>query len=225
VLLVLAVELSFGDDAAKATGSIVGQIRFTGSVPDAKKIMTSDGSTILHNDLVVDPTSKGLRYVVAVLEDAPAQPKPKEAKPVVVDQVEWVFKPRVVAVQHGQAVRFENSDTVNHSVMAVSTVKENQFNSVAGPGTPIVYTFEPQKPPVSIGCSLHPWMQAWVYVVRHPWFAVTDEHGKFRIDAIPPGAYTLALAHPDSNLRERKEIEIRAGKATEVNVEWARVGK
>jgi plastocyanin len=202
------------------TGTIMGTVRFTGTVPPPKKVMVSDGSTIEHRDLVVDPQTKGLRDVMALLEDAPAQPRVKDAKPVLVDQRDWVFIPRVVGVQHGQPVRFDNSDSVNHSVMAISTVKANQFNSVAGPGTPIVHVFEPQKPPVVIGCSLHPWMRAWVYVVPHPWFAVTDEQGRFRIAGVPPGKYTLLLAHPDTNRREQRTVEVRVGQTTAVTIEW-----
>jgi len=207
------------------TGTIQGNVRFTGTVPKPQMIRTTDGSTIEHSDLVVDQKTKGLRYVIAVLEDAPEQPKVKDAKPVVVDQVSWVFQPRVVAVQCGQAVRFDNSDTVNHSVMAISTVKENQLNTVAAPGSPVIHTFEPQKTPVLIGCSLHSWMRAWVYISRHPWFAVSGAEGKFKIDQIPPGKYTLLLHHPDTNLRERKAVEVRSDHTLEVTVEWSKVGK
>src|SRR5262245_36319451 len=69
-----------------ATGQVAGVIRFTGPVPPVKKIVTPDNSTILHQDLVVDPRSKGLRDVLTVLETAPAQPKLKNAKAVLVDQ-------------------------------------------------------------------------------------------------------------------------------------------
>src|SRR5262249_49637494 len=156
---------------------------FTGEVPPAKKIMTSEGLTLLHHDLVVDGKTKGLRYVVAILENA--QPKLKKAKSVLVDQRDMVFLPRVVAIQHGQKVCFENNDRCNHSVMAVSDVEANEFNRVAGPNQPIEHVFELQKGPVLIGCSLHSWMRAWVYVVPHPWFAVSDTAGAFRIERVP----------------------------------------
>jgi hypothetical protein len=142
-----------------------------------------------------------------------------------VDQVHWVFQPRVVAVQYGQAVRFDNSDNVNHSVMAISTVAKNRFNTVAGPGSPVTHTFEPQETPVLIGCSLHGWMRAWVHVSRHPWFDVSDAQGKFEIGQVPPGKHTLLLYHPDTNLRERKPIEIKGSQTLEVTVEWNKVGK
>jgi plastocyanin len=154
--------------SAEKPGSIAGVIRYTGKVPPPEKISTNDGTTLEHQDLVVDPKTQGLRDVVAVLEDAPVQPKLQKSEPVLVDQRDMVFLPRVVAVQHGQAVRFDNSDICNHSVMANSTVPANQFNVFVLSGKPFEHVFEPQKHPVQLGCALHGWMRAWVYVVKHP---------------------------------------------------------
>jgi plastocyanin len=189
-------------------------------VPPPRKITTTDGSTIEQSELVVDPRTKGLRDVVAVLENAPAQPRVAKAPAVVVDQREMIFVPRVVAVRHGQAVRFDNSDLCNHSVMASSTVAANQFNVFVSPSQPYEHVFAPQKYPVLIGCSLHGWMRAWVYVVPHPWFAVSDAQGKFRIDGVPPGKHMLWLRHADAGLQKRQELEVEGGKAVQVNVDW-----
>ncbi|MBY0527006.1 MAG: hypothetical protein K2R98_26670 [Gemmataceae bacterium] len=224
VLLVPAVLLpAYRGEEPRMPGSIVGVVRYTGKVPPAQKIATTDGGTIEHNDLVVDGKSKGLRWVVAVLDDAPAQPKLEKAKPVLIDQRDMIFLPRVTAIQHGQPVRFENNDICNHSVQSSSTTKANQFNQVAAPNQPIEHTFELQKRPVVIGCSLHAWMRAYVYVVPHPWFAVSDEKGAFRIDKVSPGKYVLLLAHPDTNHQERRAVTVTAGKTTEVTVEWDKV--
>ncbi len=201
-------------------GTIEGQVTFTGEVPLPKKILTTDGGMLLHNDLVVDPKTKGLRHVVVILENVPAQAKVKKKDAVLVDQRDMVFLPRVIAIQSGQKVRFENNDLCNHSVMAASTIPANQFNIVAAPNRPYEHVFEPQKHPVQIGCSLHAWMRAWVYVVPHPLFAVTDAQGKFRIERVPPGKYTLWVRHADSGTQERQQIQVKAGKTAEMKIEW-----
>lgn len=205
---------------ARESGTIAGVVRFTGKVPRPKKIDTTDGGTIEHKDLVVDEKSRGLRFVMVMLEDAPAQPKLEKATPAVLDQRDMVYLPPVLAVQHGQPVRFDNSDTCNHSVMASSKIPANQFNVFVQQGKPHEHVFEVQKHPVTIGCSLHGWMRAWVFVVPHPWFAVTNAEGKFTLRDVPPGKYTLWLRHPDTGLQERREVEVKAGKVTEVGVEW-----
>jgi plastocyanin len=219
VFCVLAsASAAFADE--QPTGTIKGSVRFTGTVPEPKKIMTADGGNIFHSDLVVDPKSKGLRDVVVYLEDAPAQAKLENARGVSVDQRDWIFIPRVVSIQHGQSVRFENSDSVNHAVDATSFVKQNNFNITAGPGTPYTHDFVPQKQPVMIGCSLHPWMRAWIYVFPHSWHRVTRADGMFQIDRIPPGKYTLVLHHTDAKLTERRTIQIKPGDKLEISHDW-----
>jgi plastocyanin len=217
-----AVKARTADDAP---GTISGVVRFTGKVPPSRKIIAPDGTTVEHNDLVVDAKSKGLRFVMAILEDAPAQPRVEKAKPAVIDQRDMVFVPRVVAVQRGQPVRFDNSDICNHSVMAASTIAANQFNVFVLQGKPYDHTFEVQKHPIQIGCSLHGWMRAWVYVVPHPWFAISNPEGKFTIGNVPPGKYKVWLRHPDTGLQERREVEVKAGETAEIAVEWKEVGK
>ncbi len=104
--------------------------------------------------------------------------------------------------------------------MTSSVVAKNQFNLIAGPNQPIEHVFELQKRPVVVGCSLHDWMRAWVYVVPHPWFAVSDQAGTFKIDGVSPGKHTLVLHHADTNRREERTIEVQAGKTANVTAEW-----
>src|SRR5262249_43392099 len=122
--------------------------------------------------------------------------------------------------QHGTKVRFENNDLGNHSVVATSTIEANQFNLFVQQGRPFEHVFEAQKHPIQIGCSLHAWMRAWIYVVPHPWFAVSDVEGKFKIGRVPAGKYSVWLRHADSGMQERRQVEVKAGKIAEVKVDW-----
>jgi plastocyanin len=209
----------------ETVGTIRGTIRFTGKVPPPTEFTTTDGRTLKHYDLVVDARTRGLRDVVVVLADAPAQPKAEKAEPVVMDQRDMLFVPRVVAVRHGQAVRFENSDLFNHSVMTASPVQDDQFNVFVLPGRPLEHVFALQKHPVQIGCSLHAWMRAWIFVVPHPWFAVSDAKGAFTIEKIPPGKYTLWLCHPDTGQQERRTVDVEPERTTELTIVWRTTGK
>lgn len=221
--------------AQEAAGRIEGTVRFTGAVPPAEKIITSDGMVLMHSDLVVDAKSKGLRHVAAYLDEAPARPLLKNTakkrnkdtatknEPVVIDQKNMVFLPRVVAVQEGWTVRFDNNDLANHGVQAISADTRNTFNVVTPMGQPFDITFVAQKGPVQIGCPIHGWMRAWIYVLPHPWSAVTDAQGKFRIDGVPAGTHKLTFVHPDAKLRDSKTVTVEAGKTAGVAVEWSRV--
>ena len=44
---------------------------------------------------------------------------------------------------------------------------------------------------IYIKCDVHPWMKSYVSVFDHPYFAVTDENGNYKIDNIPPGTYNV----------------------------------
>jgi hypothetical protein len=48
---------------------------------------------------------------------------------------------------------------------------------------------------VEVRCTEHPFARAYVAVFDHPYFAVTDEHGAFKIDSLPPGTYTVKVWH------------------------------
>lgn len=223
--LILALLAALVTTAAPITGagSVAGRVRFTGQVPPPRKVFTTDGRTLLQSDLEVDVKSKGLKSVIVTIEDAAAQPKLKKAPAALIDQRDMIFLPRVVAVQHGQAVRFENNDLCNHGVMAISKLPANQFNLFVTSSQPYEHVFEPQKNPIPIGCALHPWMRAWVHVASHPWFAVTDKDGKFNIDRVPAGKHTLHFRHPDTGLRLQKTVEVPAGKTAMVDAEWRKL--
>ena len=46
-----------------------------------------------------------------------------------------------------------------------------------------------------IRCDVHPWMQAWIAVMAHPFFAVTGLDGQFEIKNIPAGTYEIEAWH------------------------------
>lgn len=48
---------------------------------------------------------------------------------------------------------------------------------------------------VEARCTMHPWVRGYVAVFEHPYFAVTDEQGAFRIDGLPAGTYGVKVWH------------------------------
>lgn len=204
--------------------SLRGVVRFLGDVPPDQKILTTDGATILHNDLVVDPKTKGLRFVVVHLEKAPAHAALARKERVQVDQRDMLFLPRVVAIQQGQMVRFENNDLCNHCVRGNSLEMANVFNAVTPPGQPFDFNFKAHKHPTLIDCPIHAWMKAYVFTFDHPFFAVTDAKGAFEIRNLPPGKYDLVFRHADTGMRETRVVDLSA-RGADVVVEWKKTGK
>ncbi|HSJ65632.1 MAG TPA: carboxypeptidase-like regulatory domain-containing protein [Gemmatimonadaceae bacterium] len=56
--------------------------------------------------------------------------------------------------------------------------------------------------PVTVRSDRFPWMEAWIHVFDHPYFAMTDRGGTFALDSIPPGRYTLVVWHPSTGQRD-----------------------
>ena len=70
-------------------------------------------------------------------------------------------------------------------------------NKSVPPGTSVtVAGLEPNlKGPLSLQCSIHPWMNANVWILNHPYFAVTDEKGDFEIKNAPTGKVRIVVWH------------------------------
>jgi hypothetical protein len=58
--------------------------------------------------------------------------------------------------------------------------------------------------PVTLTCNIHPWMNGWVRVFDHPYFAVTDADGKFEIPQAPVGNYLLFVWHESAGFLDGK---------------------
>ena len=48
---------------------------------------------------------------------------------------------------------------------------------------------------IPVKCDQHGWMSAYIVVAEHPYYAVTDDRGAFRLRDVPPGRYTLEAWH------------------------------
>ncbi|MSQ96268.1 MAG: hypothetical protein EXR98_17185 [Gemmataceae bacterium] len=219
MFLVLLGSTSAGAQTPE-TGTISGTIRYVGDVPPSKRIMTVDSVTFLHNDIVVQAKTKGLRDVIVLLDWKEQVPADVKAKPVLIDQRDMIFTPRVVTVQEGRKVRFENNDTCNHAVDAQSIHRENVFNVTTPIGQPFEFKFKAQKNPIPIGCVIHPWMRSWILAAPHPYHAVSSADGKFKIEGVPTGKHKLLLIHPDTNYREAVQIEVQTEKTSALILDW-----
>ena len=81
--------------------------------------------------------------------------------------------------------------------------------------------------PVKIECNIHPWMNGWVRVFNHPYFAVTDEHGNFELKNVPAGQFRVVVWHGSGGFlggadgRDGQVVIIDAGKTKDLgNLEY-----
>jgi plastocyanin len=199
--------------AAAELATLKGTITFQGDVP---KSTTADDAGLQRDLLTVDPKTRGLKGVVVWL--VPSKTNAAAATDIkselaLMDQRDHEFVPRVLAVRTGQPVKFTNSDPANHNVRTSSAERTNEFNVFTGNDGSYTHRFAAQAEhrPIRVGCDIHPWMGAWIYVFSHPLFSVTDEQGRFEIPQIPPGDYQLHIAQPDIRYSDQEKIVIRGG--------------
>jgi plastocyanin len=167
------------------------------------------GAAATSNAPVVVSGANGLKDVMVYVKDAGPAGSGTTA-PAVLDQVNCQYVPHVIGVRTGQVLRVTSSDATLHNVHAVCVDNPEVNFGMTGAGQARDLTFAaPER--FAVKCDVHPWMRAHVYVLDHPWFAVTDADGRFEIGRLPPGEHTLVFSHPFLGDRERPVVAREAG--------------
>lgn len=124
-----------------------------------------------------------------------AKKSPPSGEAPLLDQVGCIYEPYVIGVVTDQKFKIRNSDPVLHNVHA--TPKVNKEFNLAQPlkGQVTERSFDKPEVLVRMKCDVHPWMFSYVGVVDHPYFAVTDKDGNFKISNLPAGTYTVEAFH------------------------------
>jgi plastocyanin len=154
--------------------------------------------------------------VVIFVQGVPdSRPEPL-AQPVLVDQTDKAFDPRVTVIPVGSTVDFPNNDRVFHNVFSVSRPATFDLGLYKS-GTSKSVVFD-RAGVVDVYCNIHPEMAAKVVVVDTTHYAVTGPDGAFSLDGIPPGTYPIVAWQADGAPFEG-QVEVRAGKTTTLDIE------
>jgi len=223
---VAAIALSLGvhaPAAAAAGGTIKGRITFTGPEPGNRVIrMGMDPMCAAANrgkqpvnEIYLVGDDKTLGNVFVKVEGSfPATPVP--STPVDIDQRACVYLPRVVGARVGQVLRVKNSDNWLHNVHTDSAKRNaiNQSTPLANMNVTLTLRDEEM---LRVGCDVHRWMTAWVGVVSHPYFAVSEgKGGTFTIANVPAGKRTITAWHEAFGTLT-KAVDVKDGQTATVD--------
>ncbi len=129
-------------------------------------------------------------------------------KNVILDQPCCAYRPHVIALYGKvQPLVVKNSADFAHNTNIKFGPKnipsENKLVPSKGAWAPLFPDFE--SAPIEISCQLHGFMAAKLVTFKHPYFAVTDEKGAFKIEGVPSGTELVVYAWHES-MAAKKEI-------------------
>lgn len=187
------------ESVAASTASMNGTIFFEGIPPKGKKLNLPSGCSsntdVYSNELIVNnrKLQNVLIRIIKGLEGKSFKDIPAETAEL--DQKECQYKPRLLAVRVGQKVDFINSDPVFHNIKSIT--QNNKSFNLPMPKKDERITMVFDKPEIFLQskCSVHPWMGAYIAIMDHPYFSVTNAQGEFELKNLPAGNYTLEAWH------------------------------
>jgi hypothetical protein len=181
--------------------NVSGVVSFKGTAPKQDVIkMNADPycakahSTPVTKQEVEAANGKLADVFVVVTEGIKAKPAPTTT-PVVFDQSGCMYQPHVLGVEVNQPFKIVNDDQTLHNVHALPKVNSGFNMGMPTKGMSIEKKFTKAEMGVRIKCDVHGWMNAWVNIVDHPYYAVSDASGAFTIANLPAGDYTLTAWH------------------------------
>jgi len=141
---------------------------------------------------------------------------PRGEGEVVLDQRGCIYVPHVLAMRVGQTLRVRNGDAILHNVHGFRLPQEREVFNWAQITKGVENAYRARRPElIHVRCDVHPWMGAYVWILRHPFFAVTGEDGAFAIAGLPPGSYEVEAWHEELGTWTQS-VTLRDGETAEI---------
>ena len=218
--------LQYQSIEVKNGGQISGQVTFSGETSALKPLVITKDTKICGKEpkfdesLIVAADNQGLMNVVVSIKNiSKGKAWPADTTPQSLDQNSCRFNPHVIVVPQKEKFNVLNSDGVLHNIHTYS-----EANIPINKAQPkflkkMSVSFE-QSEYVRVNCDVHNWMQGWIVVAAHPYYAVSDKNGSFTIADLPAGKYMVEFWHEKLG-SQTKEITIAAGGEAQLDAQFA----
>lgn len=206
------------------SGVVEGQVLFAGTeIPRSTRVENTtdpDNCGKIHSleNVLISPASSGIQNAIVSFVDVPLEAGySAPVSRLILDNRQCRFEPHVAVLTVGSTIEAVNRDAFYHSVhlyglkrlnVSLHTSKSRLIELPKRPGFLIVK------------CDVHGWMQAYIRVDRHPFHAVTDEDGRFRIEGIPTGTHPLEVWHEHLGSQEHT-VTVQANTTSRLTISFA----
>ena len=221
---------------ARATGAVTGRVSWDGAALD------------LPHAPIIDGKSRGIKNAVVYLRGIdPRKAKAWDHAPVRVE-----FKEHFLGVTQGNGVGSVGVVRVGDEIEVINREPEYRHLRLRGAafgGMPLAANGKPHRRVLDqaglvhlTSATFHIWMSAHLFVVEHPYYALTDEQGRFTLDKVPAGRYELVCwmrnwnvvgneRYPEGGMiarlkwgepkEQKTAIEVRGGTAETASFTWS----
>ena len=180
-------------------GNVTGHVTLQGTPPPSQPIKTKSDpnckAPLMTQFYVVGDGGALANVFVYVKDGLGNRVFPVPTTPVLLAQMDCTYQPHVFGIQVGQTLDIVSNDPTLHNIHAIPTANQ-EFNFGQGiPGVKTEHVFSVKEVMVPFKCDVHNWMNAYVGVVDHPFYAVSGTDGSFSLKGLPPGTYTIEAVH------------------------------
>jgi plastocyanin len=183
-------------------GDVKGVVSFEGTAPknepvkmNADPVCVKANSTPQFQETYMVEDGKLANVFVYVKDGLGNYVYDTPTDPVKLDQAGCRYTPHVFGVRMNQPVEIVNSDDTLHNIHALPKANSEFNNGQPIKGMKMSHTFSAKEVMVPFKCDVHGWMNAYVGVLDHPYFATTGKDGSFELKSLPPGTYTIEAWH------------------------------
>ena len=202
-------------------GSVSGAIAYTGTPPAPKKIDTSadpacgskNPNLATEDNVVTD--GKLANVFVYIKDGTTADGKkiteftfPTPTTSITLDQNGCHYRPHVLGAMVNQEIQITNSDPTTHNIHFTPKNNPDWNQSQPNGAPPLMHKLTRSEVLVPVKCNQHPWMKAYVGVLKHPFYAVSAENGSYTIKGVPPGTYTVVAWHEGGAAGTEKTMSV-----------------
>ena len=193
-------------------GTISGTVKWTGPVPHQldfpvtkdQQICDPQGKKTVNLERLIIGTEGGVANTVVYIKNVSAGKAlelPEQRRHL--DQHHCHYIPHILLVPEKADLQMKSSDATLHTIHMDGAASFN----LPFPFTNQITTRTMSTPGlVNLRCNGgHVWMNAEMMVVPHPYYAVTDESGRFEFTSVPPGTYQIVAWHEGWGLAGKEQ--------------------